>query len=97
LEGDDVTAEYVGIAKIEKSFVPTFVAQLVKMINEQKHSVWWENVLYELIQERHIYVKDVQGKFWAEVDFLEDYERILQFRNYWMDLDGNVHKRKSAS
>lgn len=96
LESDDITAEYVGIAKIEKSFVPKFVAQLERMINEQKHSVWWENVLYEMIGERNIYVKDVHGRFWAEVDFLEDYERILQFRNYFLDLDGKVHKRKTA-
>ena len=50
------------------------------MIAVQEHSVWWENVLYGMANEREIYVKDIQGKFWAEVDYIEDYERILEHR-----------------
>ena len=33
-----------------------------------------------MANEREIYVKDIQGKFWAEVDYIEDYERILEHR-----------------
>ena len=47
----------------------------------QQHSVWWENVLYEMTRERDVYVQDVGGRFWAEVDYIEDYERILEHRN----------------
>ena len=43
--------------------------------------MWWEDVLYSFVGERPIYVEDVAGRFWAEVDFIEDYERILEFRN----------------
>ena len=50
------------------------------MIAVQEHSVWWENVLYGMAKEREIYVKDIRGKFWAEVDYIEDYERILEHR-----------------
>ena len=42
------------------------------MIGEQQHSVWWENVLYEMTRERDVYVQDVGGRFWAEVDYIED-------------------------
>lgn len=92
LEGDDITGEYVGIAKINKDFIKKFKESLEYMINSQKHSLWWENALYRLSNEQEIYVKDVDGKFWAEVDYIEDYERILAFRNYDLEFNLNVYK-----
>lgn len=79
LTGDDITGEYVGIAKLSKDYIPIFKAQLEKMIECQKHSVWWENVLYELSGKQNIYVLNVEDRFWAEVDYIEDYERIQEF------------------
>lgn len=80
LEGDDISGEYVGIGRFSKDFLKEFIPQLDKMINEQQHSVWWENVVYEISEQKDIYVNDVKGMFWAEVDYIEDYERILNFR-----------------
>lgn len=80
LEGDDISGEYVGIGKFSKDFLKEFIPQLEKMINEQQHSVWWENVVYEISEQKDIYINDVKGMFWAEVDYIEDYERILNFR-----------------
>ena len=57
------------------------------MINNQQHSVWWENVIYELSKNRPIKVEDIAGKFWAEVDYIEDYERILKFKGLTLNLD----------
>ncbi len=81
LKGSDITGEYIGIAKMDKEYVQKFYQQLCSMISEQKHSVWWENVLYELSKDENIYVKNVEGKFWAEVDYIEDYENIKRFLN----------------
>ncbi len=81
LEGDDITGEYVGIAKLGADYIPKFLNQLDKMIDEQKHGVWWENVLYELSSNSAVFVKDVNGEFWAEVDYIEDYKRILAHRD----------------
>ncbi len=81
LTGDDVTGEYVGIGRFSKEFMNTFKTSLEQMINNQEHSVWWENVVYGMCEERNIKVDDINGKFWAEVDYIEDYERILKFRN----------------
>lgn len=92
LEGDDITAEYIGIAKIGKEFISTFKNELESMINKQQHYLWWENALYELSKEKDIYVKDVEGRFWAEVDYMEDYERILKFRDYNIKFDISVCK-----
>lgn len=82
LEGQDITGEYVGIAKMSAAFVPEFVSRLEKMINTQNNSVWWENVLYSMIappSQLPVFVHNIAGKFWAEVDYIEDYERILSF------------------
>ena len=92
LEGDDITGEYIGVARINKDFLPIFKKELHSLIKSQKHDVWWENVLYSLIKEHNIYVKDVCGKFWAEVDFIEDYERILKFRDYKIDYNIKIVK-----
>ncbi|MDM0488391.1 phosphocholine cytidylyltransferase family protein [Clostridium perfringens] len=92
LEGNDITGEYVGIAKINKNFIKKFKESLEYMINNQKHSLWWENALYRLSDKQDIYVKDVDGKFWAEVDYIEDYERILTFREYELEFKLNVCK-----
>ncbi len=80
LTGEDITGEYIGAAKMKAEFIPQFVRQLETMIGKQQHSVWWENVLYAMTGERDIYVQNVENKFWAEVDYIEDYERILNYR-----------------
>lgn len=71
--------EYVGIAKINKENVLKFRERLIKMIEGQESDKWWENVLYSMTSERDIYVKDVDGAFWAEVDYIEDYNKILDY------------------
>lgn len=73
------SCEYVGIAKIDKSFVNEFTHQMKKLVNIQKHDLWWENVLYSLTETKDIHVLDVDGMFWSEIDYFDDYERILDY------------------
>lgn len=80
LEGLDISGEYVGIAKIKKDFLPFFIERMEHLIREGQHCMWWEDVLYSYVGTKAIFVRDIKGKFWAEVDFIEDYERILAFR-----------------
>lgn len=76
---EERSCEYVGIAKITKEFLPTFKSRMCHMIDEQKHHCWWENVLYSFTDndEKAIHTVDVDGMFWAEIDYFDDYERIL--------------------
>ncbi|PID04237.1 choline-phosphate cytidylyltransferase [Sporosarcina sp. P2] len=76
----EYSGEYVGIAKIKKIFLGKFVERLDELIKEQNHDFWWENVLYSFIDEITIHVVDVSGLFWSEIDVIEDYQRILEFR-----------------
>lgn len=80
LEGEDISGEYIGIAKLDAGYINGFLNRMEDMINRQKHNVWWENVLYELSEESSVFVRDVKGEFWAEVDYIEDYKRILEHR-----------------
>lgn len=71
--------EYVGIAYLSGEFVPKFLKRLDEMIDEQSHGKWWEDAIYSLSGECPVPVKDIAGMFWAEVDFIEDYRRILDY------------------
>lgn len=76
---EERSGEYVGLAKITKCFVPQFLRRMEDIIEDQGYDKWWENVLYSFTDERNIYTLDVNGEFWAEVDYYDDYERILSF------------------
>lgn len=74
------TCEYVGIAKIKGSFIDKFIKRLNLLIKKQNHQLWWENILYSFAdEEEKIYTMDVEGEFWSEIDYFDDYERILNY------------------
>lgn len=77
----DTTGENLGIAKLSAGFVPVYRDHMLEMINHQKHSVWWESVMYDMLPDTNIYVHDIAGKYWSEVDQIEDYRGILKHRN----------------
>ena len=91
LQGDDITGEYVGIGRFSRDFVPVLVSEMDRMIGNQEHSVWWENILYSMVgTEQPVYGEEIDGLFWAEVDYIEDYQRILAFRGYTSDGMSNI-------
>ena len=69
--------EYTGLAVLRAPFVPVFLKRLNELIDAQCHGKWWEDAIYSLSREMEIPVKDIRGRFWAEVEFIEDYRRIL--------------------
>ncbi len=80
LTGEDISGEYIGVGRFSREFMPTFVSQMDRMIARQQHGVWWENVLYSMIPATDVFVEEIGGQFWAEVDYIEDYQRILAHR-----------------
>lgn len=79
LTGSDISGEYIGVAKFNKDFMPYFINKMEEMINNQEHSVWWENILYHNLANVPVNIEEINDLFWAEVDYIEDYERILEF------------------
>lgn len=71
------TSEYVGMSKISGSFAPLFRERIKELVGAGHYDLWWENVLYSFVEEgKDVHTIDVNGAFWAEVDFFDDYERI---------------------
>lgn len=74
-------SEYVGLAAIQGDMIEHFKERLDTFVNNQHHDFWWEQVLYSMIQDgKPIWAEDVEGAFWAEIDYIEDYHRILEYR-----------------
>ena len=92
LTGEDVSGEYVGVAKINKEFIPLFLKRLQELIESEKHGMWWEDVLYSYVGQENIYINDINGMFWDEVDYIDEYERILRHRGYEINFDISVKK-----
>lgn len=72
--------EYVGIAMIQGDLIAESKQRLCARIDGQFHNDWWETILYSMIPERSVWASDIAGCFWAEIDYIEDYERILKYR-----------------
>lgn len=73
------THEYVGVCKIKPAFAKRFQDMMTKLIEEEHYNYWWEDILYQCSATEDIYVRDVSEYFWAEVDYIEDYERIIEY------------------
>jgi L-glutamine-phosphate cytidylyltransferase len=77
LSNEETDGEYVGIARIDRSFVRFFKKRLETMVTQGDFRNWWEGVLYSFIDDgMPINHKDVGGRFWTEIDNRMDYERL---------------------
>lgn len=73
------TSEYVGLAVLRGNMIANCKNRLEELVNKQKCQDWWEQILYSMAEERPIWAKDINGKFWAEIDYIEDYKRIIKY------------------
>jgi len=77
LSNAETDCEYVGIVRIDASFVGDFRRRLKRMINCDDLNNWWEGVLYSFIEDGvSIFHEDVNHVFWTEVDNVDDYRRL---------------------
>lgn len=73
--------EYVGLAKLKAEFLADFKKNMDQCVDNEMYDLWWENVLYEFSMEYPIHALDVDGRFWSEIDYVQDYERIIEYIN----------------
>ena len=77
LKDHETDCEYVGIVRIDQSFIETFRKGLARMIDQGDHGNWWEGVLYKGMEVGdRIYHEDIKGAFWTEIDHATDYARL---------------------
>jgi L-glutamine-phosphate cytidylyltransferase len=79
LKQEERSCEYVGIAKIARSFIPEFRKKLDFLVSNGNYNFWWEDTLYSMILEHDILIRDVNNHFWSEIDIIQDYHRILEY------------------
>lgn len=93
LDEDETSGEYIGVGRFSADFMKWFVEEMNRRIERQDHSVWWENIVYGLVGKEPVLVKEIDGMFWAEVDYIEDYDRILNFRGYEARFSLSISKK----
>jgi len=76
----NANCEYVGLALIQGNMIRKFCERMEMLVKRQHHDFWWEQVLYSMAAEHPIWASDIAGNFWAEIDYIEDYHRILEYR-----------------
>jgi len=97
LTNHETDGEYVGIVRIDQSFIKTFKKTLEEMITSGKSNIWWEDVLYSFIEKQiPIHYFDVAGTFWSEVDTLQDYNYLQNWiTNQDMPIPHKIYRSAS--
>ncbi len=74
---DAAGGEFIGIAKIRKNTIDDLNDSTVKMLRDKDFSSYFEGALQRVFDMKKYDVRmiDTAGRFWGEVDFLEDYKR----------------------
>jgi choline kinase len=80
LSNEETTGEYVGIARLSRGSLASFRQRVIDAMASEDYNCWWEDIIYRTINHgEDVFIKDIAGHFWAEVDYIEDYERIKAF------------------
>lgn len=82
LTNEQTTGEYVGIGILNTKDMIPFKQRVIDAVSSEDYNCWWEDIIYRTVENNeNVYVNDIAGVFWAEVDYIEDYERIKSFVN----------------
>jgi len=82
LTNEQTTGEYVGIGKFNAADANKLIEKVNSLVNGEHYNMWWEDAIYRQIHEGQvIHIEDIKGNFWAEVDYIEDYKRIIDYVN----------------
>jgi len=80
LTNDETTGEYVGIGILKTNDITAFKQGVIDAISSEDYNCWWEDIIYRTVNKgSDVFVKNIAGTFWAEVDYIEDYARIKEF------------------
>ena len=80
ISDQETDCEYVGIVRLDRSFIGVFRKRLEEMIQKGCFSDWWEAVLYSFLGgDVDVKCADVRGAFWTEVDHAADYARLTDW------------------
>lgn len=76
---EDRDCEYVGLGKVKSTYMKRFVEIMEQMVDEENYQTWWEVILYDHCMEQPVKALDVAPYFWSEIDYIEDYMKIVDY------------------
>lgn len=79
MPNESAEGEFIGIAVFRKRVLPALKEKTIELMKEKAFTEYFESAIQRLIDEENFDIKTVttDGAFWAEVDFLEDYEKAV--------------------
>ena len=74
---DVATGEFIGIAKIKKNVIDDLNNSAMRVLRDKIFTSYFEGALQRVFDMKKYDVQMIEtnGRFWGEVDFLEDYQR----------------------
>lgn len=77
---ENATGEFIGIAKIKKNVIEDLNACTVQVLRDRNYTSYFEGALQKVFDLKKYEVKmiDTKGRFWGEIDFIEDYHKAEQ-------------------
>ncbi len=77
MPSDEGEGEFIGMAAFRKEVLPALKEAAKQLMKEKAFSVYFESAIQRLIEEEDFCIKTVptEGAFWAEIDFIEDYNK----------------------
>lgn len=74
---EDSAGEFIGIMKVSKNAIEDINNATVSLLRKKEYQSYFEAAIQEIINmdKYDIRMLDTKGGFWAEIDFLEDYQR----------------------
>lgn len=89
--------EACDIYLVPAATVPQIADRVQFEVLKGNYQTWWSDVLTMQCQRYPLKVADVAGLFWQEIDYYQDYQRVLNFTieqapqlGNWLD-DGNTN------
>ncbi len=82
--------EFIGIAAFGKETIPALQRKTKQLLKEKEFTAYFESAIQRLIDEEDFDIKTVSTDraFWAEIDFMEDYEAaVANIPDSLIDLD----------
>lgn len=80
MDGKDAFGEFIGFMKIKKPVIPDLIDITENLLRKKVYNAYFEAAIQEIINMKKFDVQyfTTAGRFWAEIDFLEDYERACK-------------------
>lgn len=74
---DVAEGEFIGICSFKKEVIPALKAKTKQLLKEKAFLEYFESAIQRLIDEETFSIQafPTEDAFWAEIDFIEDYER----------------------